>query len=70
MRLITATVKNVKIEINDKKVMPTDLPVSPYIMINRMIEAADGMTYGMKIDSVGVSCGGPLNSKKHNNVPA
>lgn len=46
--------------------MPTDLSVSPYIMINRMIEAADGM----KIDSVGVSCGGPLNSKKHNNVPA
>lgn len=66
MRLITATVKNGKIEINDKKVMPTDLSVSPYIMINRMIEAADGM----KIDSVGVSCGGPLNSKKHNNVPA
>lgn len=68
--MITATVKNGKIEINDKKVMPTDLSVSPHIMINRMIEAADGMTYGVKIDSVGVSCGGPFNSKKHNNVPA
>ena len=64
MRLITATVKNGKIEINDKKVMPTDLSVLPYIMINRMIEAADGMTYGMKIDSIGVSCGASLNSKK------
>ena len=62
--VITATVKNGEIEINNKKVMPTDLSVSPYIMINRMIEAADGMTYGMKIDSVGVSCGGPLDSKK------
>lgn len=50
------------IEIIDKKVIPTDLTVSPYDMINRMCSVAESMTD--RIDVVGISCGGPLNSEK------
>ena len=48
--------------INDKRVIPTDHSVSPYDMIDRMCILAEEMSD--KIDVIGISCGGPLNSKK------
>ena len=50
------------IEIIDKKVIPTDLTISPYDMIDRMCYEAKSMTDSIEI--VGISCGGPLNSEK------
>lgn len=48
--------------IKDKKIIPTDLSVSPYEMIDRMCGLAEEMTD--KIDLIGISCGGPLSYEK------
>lgn len=50
------------IEITDKKVIPTDLSVSPETMIDRMCALAEEMTDDFS--RIGISCGGPLDSKK------
>ncbi len=50
------------IEILDKRVFPTDLTVSPYEMLDRLCAAAEEM--GGLTDVVGISCGGPLDSKE------
>lgn len=49
------------LHILDKRTIPTDHTVSPYEMIDRMCALAEEMTD--KIDCIGISCGGPLNSK-------
>ena len=49
------------VDILNKRVIPTDLTVSPYEMIDKMYSLAMSMTD--KIDIVGISCGGPLDSK-------
>lgn len=46
----------------DKRVIPTDHTVSPYEMIDRMCTLAEEMTE--EKDCIGISCGGPLNSKE------
>lgn len=48
--------------IKDKRVIPTDLGISPYEMIDRMCDLAEEMTD--KIDVIGISCGGPLDSRR------
>lgn len=53
---------NGKLLIKDKKIIPTDLSVSPYEMIDRMCGLAEEMTD--KIDLIGISCGGPLSYEK------
>lgn len=45
-----------------KEKCPTDLSVSPETMIDRLISMADGIIDG-KPDSIGISCGGPLDSE-------
>jgi len=50
------------IEISDKKVIPTELSVSTYEMIDRMYDAAKSMVDN--VDVVGISCGGPLSPEK------
>lgn len=50
------------IEIVDKRTIPTEHTVSPYEMIDRMCALAEEMTEN--IDLIGISCGGPLNSKE------
>lgn len=50
------------IEILDKKIISTDLTVSPYEMIDKMYSAAKTMTDD--VDVIGISCGGPLSSIK------
>lgn len=62
--VITASYENDEINIYDKKVIPTDLSVSPYLMIERLTEIADEMPGGKHPDAVGISCGGPLDSKR------
>lgn len=51
-----------KIQIVDKRIIPTDHTISPYEMIDRMCALAEEMTN--EIECIGISCGGPLNSKK------
>lgn len=51
-----------KLQIVDKKSIPTNHTISPYEMIDAMCELAEGMTDD--IDVIGISCGGPLDSKK------
>lgn len=46
----------------DKRIIPMDLTVSPYEMIDRMCGLLDEMTD--QVDVIGISCGGPLDSKK------
>lgn len=48
-------------EIVEKRVTPTDHKISPYEMIDRMYELAKSMTD--QIETIGISCGGPLSSK-------
>ena len=50
------------IAILDKRVLPTDLKISPYEMIDRLCAAAEEM--GGLTDTVGISCGGPLDAKE------
>lgn len=50
------------LQILGKKSIPTDHSVSPYEMIERMCALAEEMTD--QIDCIGISCGGPLDSKK------
>lgn len=49
------------LQILAKKSIPTDHTISPYEMIDRMCVLAEEMTN--TIDCIGISCGGPLNSK-------
>lgn len=50
------------INILDKRVIPTDHSISPYEMIDKMCSLAEDMT--TEIDVIGISCGGPLNSRE------
>ena len=50
------------LKILDKKVIPQDLSVSAYEIIDRMCDLAEEMTDDFS--NVGISCGGPLNSKE------
>ena len=50
-----------KLEILDKKIIPTDHSISAYEMIERMCTLMEDMTE--QIDHIGISCGGPLDSK-------
>lgn len=47
--------------IRDKRIISTDHSVSPYEMIDKMCRLAEEMTD--KFDVIGISCGGPLDSK-------
>ncbi len=60
------TAENVagNIRITAKEKMPTDLNVSPAEMIDRLIMLADKLCGGKRPESIGISCGGPLDSEK------
>lgn len=62
--VITATSESGEIKIIDKKTISTDLSISPMAMIEKLIDIADKMVVNKKIFSIGISCGGPLDSKK------
>ncbi len=62
--VITADYENGRIIINNKIKIPTDLTVSPESMINQLIDVADKMIDNKNVTSIGISCGGPLDSNK------
>ncbi len=51
-----------KLNILDKRQIPTDHTISPYEMIDRLCVLAEEMTD--ETDCIGISCGGPLDSKE------
>lgn len=53
---------NGELVIKDKRIIPTDHSISSYEMIDRMCSLAEEITD--KIDVIGISCGGPLDSKR------
>ncbi len=54
--------KNGDMHILNKKIIPTDHSVSAYEMIDRLCALAEEMTDDF--ESIGISCGGPLDNKK------
>ena len=61
--VITAQVNGDNIKIIKKEKCPTDRSISPIEMIDRLINIADGILPS-KPDAIGISCGGPLDSKR------
>ncbi|MBR4910394.1 MAG: ROK family protein [Clostridia bacterium] len=53
-----------EIEIKASEKIPTDLTVTPDEMIDRLIALADRISGGERVEAVGISCGGPLDSEK------
>ena len=53
--------ENGQMIVENKRVIPTDLSVSAYEMIDRMCALAEEMTSDLSV--IGISCGGPLNSR-------
>ncbi len=53
--------ENGKLMIDSKKVIPTELDVSPYEMIEKLCGIAE--EFNACAGTVGISCGGPLNSE-------
>ncbi len=62
--VITAALEDGNIKMIDKKAIPTELSIAPEAMIGQLIELADSMVGEEEISSIGISCGGPLDSKK------
>lgn len=61
--VMTADYENGQITLLDKKKIDTDRSLSPYEIINRLISLADEICH-KKPEAVGISCGGPLDSKR------
>lgn len=55
--------ENGNIKLLNSRSCPTDLSISPYQMIDKLIAVADEISEE-KYDAVGISCGGPLDSEK------
>ena len=62
--VITGGFENGQIEIYEKRKIATDLSVNPEEMIARLVSLADEMVRDKKVDSIGISCGGPLDSSR------
>ncbi|MEE0946359.1 MAG: ROK family protein [Acutalibacteraceae bacterium] len=58
------TYENDEIIIESKEGYPTDFSITPQEMILKMCDSAEKLLCGRKPDSIGISCGGPLNSTK------
>ena len=61
--VMTALWDGSEIKLLKKEKCPTDHTITPYEMIDRLIAMADGILEG-KPEAIGISCGGPLDSKK------
>ena len=61
--VITAEVNDGDIKILEKEKCPTDRSIPPTEMIEKLINLADSIIT-QKPESIGISCGGPLDSKK------
>ncbi|MCQ2478968.1 MAG: ROK family protein, partial [Clostridia bacterium] len=54
---------NNEIKIIDKKKISTDLNLSPEDLIDKLMSIADKLNKNGNYDAIGISCGGPLDSK-------
>jgi len=61
--VITAEYNDGKIKLLKKEKIPTDLSIKPHEMIDKLISLADSILED-KPSAIGISCGGPLDSKK------
>ena len=61
--VVTAAWDGSEISITEKRKIPTDLTVSPYEMIQKLISLADEICTETP-EKIGISCGGPLDSQK------
>ena len=61
--VMTAEYENGDIKLLKKEKCPTDRSITPTEMIDRLIEMADSII-DKKPEAIGISCGGPLDSKK------
>lgn len=61
--VVTASYDGAEIRVLKKEMLATDHSIGAYEMIDRMIEAADRLIE-CKPDKIGISCGGPLDSKR------
>ena len=61
--VVTALWDGKEIKLLKKKKCPTERELTPTEMIDKLIAMADGILE-CKPDAVGISCGGPLDSKK------
>ena len=62
--VITATYKNGEIQLLHKEKCPTDLTIAPEAMLEKLMEMADRLVAGGEVEAIGISCGGPLDSRK------
>ncbi len=62
--VIYANVTKDNIEIINKKKLVTDNDKDPYDIINEFCKIIDQIVVDGKIDAIGISCGGPLDSKR------
>ncbi len=62
--VITGAFENGEIQIFEKRKIPTDLNIPPEEMLEKLMAIADDMIGYLKIDSIGISCGGPLDSSR------
>jgi glucokinase len=61
--VMTAEYENGNIKLLKKEKCPTDRSITPTEMIDRLIKMADSII-DKKPEAIGISCGGPLDSKK------
>ena len=61
---VTADVSGDNITVTAKEKIPTDLKIKPEEMLDRLIALADKLCAGEVPERIGISCGGPLDSKR------
>ena len=61
--VITAEWDGNNLNLLKKEKCSTDLTIKPQVMIDRLMKMADSIL-DRKPDAIGISCGGPLDSKK------
>lgn len=62
--VVLAQCSGEKVSILAKEKCPTDLSIQPEGMIDRLIQMADRILEGKTVEAVGISCGGPLDSRE------
>ena len=62
--VLYANVTDDNIDIINKKKLKTDNDKDPYEIINEFCEIIDEIANSEEIDAIGISCGGPLDSKR------
>ena len=62
--VMTAEVQGENIEFLKKEKCATRFDISPEEMIESLIKSAENILGGEKTEKIGISCGGPLDSRK------